>query len=162
MFTSPKMAASKPRNAGHHLGPALDSTSLDTESLVQPHRRFSSLEMADELAGTLEFPNRPAITAGYADIYHGFWTSVQGERVEVAIKEFRALIPRDRQSDPEALRRRTETVGTFKCPSYTIILDFPFHCPSADKTRSVCLESDKASEPTPLTRLSLSTPTTTH
>lgn len=65
--------------------------------------------MADELAGTLEFPNRPAITAGYADIYHGFWTSVQGERVEVAIKEFRALIPRDRQSDPEALRRRTET-----------------------------------------------------
>ncbi|KAG9046593.1 hypothetical protein FS837_004012, partial [Tulasnella sp. UAMH 9824] len=103
------MAANELRNAGHHLGPASDSSSLDTESLVQPHRRFSSLEMADELAGTLDSPDRPAITAGYADIYHGFWTSVQGERVEVAIKEFRALIPRDRQSDPDALRRRTET-----------------------------------------------------
>ncbi|KAG8913675.1 hypothetical protein FRC01_004433, partial [Tulasnella sp. 417] len=79
----------------------------DTESLVQPNRRFTSLESAEELEGTLEVPDRPGISAGYADIYHGVWTSAQGERIEVAIKEFRALIPRDRRSDPEALRKRT-------------------------------------------------------
>ncbi|KAG8920227.1 hypothetical protein FRC01_000865 [Tulasnella sp. 417] len=108
------MIVSKPGNSAYHPGPPLDPTSIDT-SLVQPNRRFSSLEIAEELEGSLEAPDRPKISAGYADIYHGVWTSLQGERIEVAIKEFRALIPRDRQSDPEALRKRTETIYQTAC-----------------------------------------------
>lgn len=87
---------------------------VDTESLVQPNRRFTPLDAAAELEGFLNVSSRPRISAGYADIYHGIWTSPQGERIEVAVKEFRALIPRDRQSDPGVLRRRTEIVSTFK------------------------------------------------
>lgn len=87
---------------------------MDTESLVQPCRQFTSLETSEELAGHLEVRDGPEITTGYADIYHGVWTSPQGERSEVAIKEFKTLTPRSRQSDLEALRRRTDTVRSFE------------------------------------------------
>lgn len=88
----------------------------DTESFVQPNRRFTSLETATELEGQLVVPDRPKISAGYADIYHGVWTTVEGSRVEVAVKEIRTPIPRTRQTDPEALRRVTDTVCTSKPP----------------------------------------------
>lgn len=69
-----------------------------------------------ELAGILEVPEVPEITTGYTDIYRGIWKTPQGEHLEVAIKEFKALIPRNRHSDPEALRRRADTVRTFQRP----------------------------------------------
>lgn len=84
---------------------------MDTGSLLQPGRPFTVFETLIELAGILEVPETPEMTAGYADIYHGYWTSPQGERVEVAVKELRALIPRDRHTEEEALKRKADTVG---------------------------------------------------
>lgn len=82
-----------------------------TNSLVQPNRQLELSEIAEELAGHLQVPDEPEVTAGYAHIYHGIWTSPQGERIEVAIKEFKALIPKNRQTDLELLQRKTETVS---------------------------------------------------
>ncbi|KAG9025147.1 hypothetical protein FS837_005065, partial [Tulasnella sp. UAMH 9824] len=87
---------------------------METESLVQPRRYFTALEIAGELAGVLEILGPPEITTGYADIYHGILKTPGGEHVDVAIKEFKAIIPRNRSSDMEALRRRTDMVGPFK------------------------------------------------
>ncbi|KAG9046249.1 hypothetical protein FS837_004775, partial [Tulasnella sp. UAMH 9824] len=85
--------------------------SMDKESLVQPKRLLAFSEAAEELLGPLKVPDRPEITAGYAEIYHGVWTSPHGEQVEVAVKEFKTLIPRNRQSDMNELGKRTATVG---------------------------------------------------
>ncbi|KAG8954936.1 hypothetical protein FRC04_010420 [Tulasnella sp. 424] len=75
---------------------------MDTELLVQPEQQI------EELAGDLQVPDLPIISAGYADIYHGVWTRPDGVQVEVAVKELKILIPRNRQSDPKALQRRTD------------------------------------------------------
>ncbi|KAG8917837.1 Ankyrin repeat and protein kinase domain-containing protein 1, partial [Tulasnella sp. 417] len=83
---------------------------MDTESFVQPRRYFTASEIAGELAGILEVLGPPEITTGYADIYHGILKTPEGEQVDVAIKEFKAIIPRNRSSDLEALRRRTDTI----------------------------------------------------
>lgn len=95
--------------------------STDTGSLVQPGRHLEFFETVEELAGTLEVPERPSITAGYADIYRGFWTDPQGVRVQVAIKELRTLIPKDRQTEEEALKTKADTVSALGCPYLTIL-----------------------------------------
>lgn len=82
---------------------------METPSLVQPGRQFTLLEAVEELAGVLEVPDRPEMTTGYADIYQGFWTNPQGERVQVAIKELRTLIPKNRQTEQEVLKRKADT-----------------------------------------------------
>lgn len=86
-----------------------------------PSQSYHSLTFpgaAEELVGNLEIPDRPEITGGYADVYHGFWTNPQGERVEVAIKRLKALNPRSRQSGQDSLIRKAETVGiTIHLPS---------------------------------------------
>ncbi|KAG8917276.1 hypothetical protein FRC01_002567, partial [Tulasnella sp. 417] len=66
-------------------------------------------EILSELAGVLEVSRLPELTTGYADVYHGICTPPRRAPLEVAIKEFKALIPRSRQSDREALRRKAET-----------------------------------------------------
>ncbi|KAG9023716.1 hypothetical protein FS837_005656, partial [Tulasnella sp. UAMH 9824] len=81
---------------------------METESLVQPSRKWMFFETAEELQGHLQVPDLQEVSAGYADIYHGLWTNPQGQQVEVAIKELKALIPRDRHTDPEALIRRRD------------------------------------------------------
>lgn len=105
------MESSETENAAHDRRAAADPKILNTECLVQPHREFNLAEIAEELAGGLAAPDVPEISAGYADIYHGVWTSPQGEKTEVAIKELKALIPKDRRSDREALKKRTDTVS---------------------------------------------------
>ncbi|KAG9041360.1 hypothetical protein FS837_012372, partial [Tulasnella sp. UAMH 9824] len=82
---------------------------MDTESLVQPTRRLMFFETAEELEGYLHVPELPEVSAGYADIYHGVWIGPQGQQVEVAIKELKTLIPKDRQTHPEALITRRDT-----------------------------------------------------
>ncbi|KAG9023476.1 hypothetical protein FS837_005784, partial [Tulasnella sp. UAMH 9824] len=82
---------------------------MDAESLVQPNRNLMFFETVEELAGDLQIPGHPEVTAGYADIYHGVWISPQGKQMEVAIKELKDLIPKDRQTDPGALIRRRDT-----------------------------------------------------
>lgn len=105
------MESSETENVAQDQRVTTDPTVLNTECLVQPHREFNLSEIAEELAGDLAVPDVPEISAGYADIYHGVWTSPQGDQVEVAVKELKALIPKDRQSDREALRKRTDTVS---------------------------------------------------
>ena len=85
----------------------------EMESFVQPNRQLSSLELAEELPGFLEVPERPEITSGYAHIYRGTWTNPQGERFAVAIKRFKDPLPRDRQTDAGSLREIKDNVGAF-------------------------------------------------
>ncbi|KAG8920781.1 hypothetical protein FRC01_000603, partial [Tulasnella sp. 417] len=84
-------------------------TLMETESLVQPNRRLMFFEATEELPGHLQVPDLPEASAGYAYIYHGLWTNPRGHQVEVAVKEFKPLIPTDRQSDPAALEIRRAT-----------------------------------------------------
>ncbi|KAG9032196.1 hypothetical protein FS837_002790, partial [Tulasnella sp. UAMH 9824] len=81
---------------------------MDTESFVQPNRRLMFFETAEELQGHLHVPDVAEVSAGYADIYHGVWISPQNQHVEVAIKELKNIIPRDRQANPEALIERRD------------------------------------------------------
>lgn len=78
-------------------------------------------ETAEELQGHLQVPDRPEVSAGYADIYHGHWTSPQGQHIEVAVKELKTLIPRDRQTDPEALIKRRDIVSIYQVCSHNRI-----------------------------------------
>ncbi|KAG8955877.1 hypothetical protein FRC04_006324 [Tulasnella sp. 424] len=88
---------------------------MDTGSLLQPGRRLEYSETAEELVGALEVPERPLISAGYADIYCGFWTNPQGERVQVAVKELRTLTPKDRRTEEEALKTKIDTIYQTAC-----------------------------------------------
>lgn len=89
---------------------------MDPWSHVRPGNQFSVIEASEELAGVLEIDNCPKRSGGYADIYHGFWTNPRGERVEVAVKELRALIPRNQQTREDDLVRKAEMVSHFGCP----------------------------------------------
>lgn len=133
---------------------------METESLVQPRRYFTASEIAGELVGVLEVLGPPEITTGYADIYHGILKTPGGEHVDVAIKEFKAIIPRNRSTDLEALRRRTDTVGPFE-HIYTprAEINSPF-LSTAHKTRNDYLESDGPQKPPPPSRLSFATSAT--
>lgn len=84
---------------------------METPLSPRPDQTLTFPGAAEELAGDLEIPGRPEITGGYADVYHGFWTNPQGERVEVAIKVLKALNPKSRQSEQDSLIRKAETVG---------------------------------------------------
>ncbi|KAG8935599.1 hypothetical protein FRC00_010797, partial [Tulasnella sp. 408] len=55
------------------------------------------------------------MTTRNADIYHGFWTSPRGQRVEVAIKEFKTPIPKDRTPSQEALTRKADLIFQTAC-----------------------------------------------
>lgn len=68
-------------------------------------------EKADELEGHLEVLDQLEVSAGYADIYRGFWTDPQGKRVEVAIKELKDLVPKNQHTDQGALISRRDTVS---------------------------------------------------
>ncbi|KAG8950904.1 hypothetical protein FRC04_006968, partial [Tulasnella sp. 424] len=81
---------------------------MDTNCLIQSDSQSAVLETAEELAGTLEIPAHPVVSTGFADIYHGFWTSLQGIRVEVAVKQFRNLVPRI-QCEQVELKKKKET-----------------------------------------------------
>ncbi|KAG9042419.1 hypothetical protein FS837_010895 [Tulasnella sp. UAMH 9824] len=83
---------------------------MDTSSLVQPGRQLTCFEATEELAGVLELSDRPKMSGGYANIYHGFWTNPQGERVEVAVKELKALIPRNHQTKEDELVMKAEMI----------------------------------------------------
>lgn len=125
---------------------------MEMKSLVQQDRQFTLFETAEDLAGVLEVPNHPEIATGYGYIYRGFWTSPRGERMEVAIKELRTLVPRGRQSEQEALKHKRDTVGAldyFCLISYILI-----RCYKADKAGSLCLEPDQAPIPSSTARLS--------
>ncbi|KAG9047594.1 hypothetical protein FS837_001910 [Tulasnella sp. UAMH 9824] len=74
---------------------------MENKSLVRQ-------SMVEEAAGVLEVSGGPRMTGGYADIYHGFWTNPQGTRVEVAVKELRALIPRNQQTKEDELLKKAE------------------------------------------------------
>lgn len=87
---------------------------MATGSLVQPGRQLASIETDRELTGALEVSDRPGVSGGYADIYHGFWTNAQGKRVEVAVKELKTLVPRNQQTNQDELMRRAEMVGAFR------------------------------------------------
>ncbi|KAG9041017.1 hypothetical protein FS837_012818 [Tulasnella sp. UAMH 9824] len=82
---------------------------MDRESLVQPNRELMFFETDPELAGQLEVPERPEAYGGYADIYHGVWISPEDQRVEVAVKALKDLIPNDKQTDPAELIKRRDT-----------------------------------------------------
>ncbi|KAG9048233.1 hypothetical protein FS837_000432 [Tulasnella sp. UAMH 9824] len=60
------------------------------------------------LEGRLEIPQRPELSAGYSEIFHGIWYSPTGEQVEVAVKRLRILTPSYRGIDIEALNQRVE------------------------------------------------------
>ncbi|KAG8923337.1 hypothetical protein FRC01_012881 [Tulasnella sp. 417] len=77
------------------------------ESLLQQGRQLGRSDVTDELAGMLEVPEDAEMSGGYADIYHGTWTSPEGEKVEVAIKVFKKLIRKTKQDDENALIRQT-------------------------------------------------------
>ncbi|KAG8924561.1 hypothetical protein FRC01_011347 [Tulasnella sp. 417] len=72
---------------------------MDNDSLAQPTPLSTLSGIFGELEGTLEVPDRPKLAAGYANIYHGIFLKPQGERVEVAVKEIRGLIPNDIDTD---------------------------------------------------------------
>ncbi|KAG9040043.1 hypothetical protein FS837_000888, partial [Tulasnella sp. UAMH 9824] len=82
---------------------------MDTKSLVQPHRRRLFSRKARELAGVLSVPSRPIVTTSNVDVYRGVWGSPRGERIDVAVKEFKTLAARSMHSDPQALQRRMNT-----------------------------------------------------
>lgn len=79
---------------------------MDTQSHLQPRKRLVFSQTTRELAGVLNVLKPRVIATSSTDIYHGVWESPHGERVHVAVKEFRALTRRNMQSDPQALRRR--------------------------------------------------------
>lgn len=91
------------------------------ESLVQPNRKLMFFETANELEGSLEVPDRPEVSAGYADIYHGVWIDPQGNRVDVAIKELKDVGPKDPQTSPEALIMRQDIVSLSHVQPYNRI-----------------------------------------
>lgn len=130
---------------------------------IQSHRVFTLSEATEELPGHLDVPNEPEISAGYADIYHGIWTTPQGERLEVAVKELKTLIPKDRQTDREALKKRTDTVAKFFLGAHAdppVLLTLVG--PAANKTGGLRLESDKTQKPPSSARLPFGTQTAAH
>ncbi|KAG9042851.1 hypothetical protein FS837_010310 [Tulasnella sp. UAMH 9824] len=82
---------------------------METALPSQLDLSFTFPDAPEELGGVLEIPDRPEITGGYADVYHGFWTNPQGERVDAAIKILRVLNPRSRHSDQDSLVKKAET-----------------------------------------------------
>lgn len=82
---------------------------MATESFIQPGREFKISEIAEELQGELEVSDEADVSGGYADVYRGTWTNPQGEKIEVAVKVFRNLIPKNQHTDREALKRKAET-----------------------------------------------------
>ncbi|KAG9037171.1 hypothetical protein FS837_001498, partial [Tulasnella sp. UAMH 9824] len=105
------MAANEPDNIAH---PPSDVSELESMKLLaQEVRNLRILDIVDELQGELEVPDTPRIGGGYADIYHGKWTSPQGDTIEVAIKVFKKPIQRYRSSDDSALASRVEKVSSF-------------------------------------------------
>ncbi|KAG9038313.1 hypothetical protein FS837_001264, partial [Tulasnella sp. UAMH 9824] len=102
-------------HTGRHPDAAQHVMSMETESIAQQQRGFTFIEGAGELAGDLQVPDYPEVSAGYGDIYHGTWTSPRGEQVEVAIKELKTLIPKDKQTDPEALKMRRDMIFQAAC-----------------------------------------------
>ncbi|KAG8950905.1 hypothetical protein FRC04_006969 [Tulasnella sp. 424] len=97
------------KSSGHTKDFSPYGAEMDTNSLIQSDSQSAALEAAEELPGTLEIPADPVISTGFADIYHGFWTSLQGVRVEVAVKQFKNLVPRIRQTEQEELKKKKET-----------------------------------------------------
>lgn len=110
-----------PAIAGNGSGATIDPIVIDTGSLVQPHRAFNLSDIANELPGYLEVPDRPKLSAGYADIYQGVWTDPQGKRAEVAVKELKDLIPPNMHTDPEMLIRKTDSVYAYVPTSHKLI-----------------------------------------
>lgn len=80
------------------------------EPLVQAS--IPSQEGVEEIKGSLELGSHPVIYGGYADIYVGKWTSLEGTRREVAVKTLRPVRPTSmtRRPDPIALQERREKV----------------------------------------------------
>lgn len=95
---------------------------MDSGSLVHPGRHFTLLETSEELVGFLEVGGRPMMSGGYANIYHGLWTNPHGERVEVAVKELKAIIPKNQQTKPEELIRKAEMVSDITLRLFTMRL----------------------------------------
>lgn len=85
---------------------------METESLPEPPRYLTLSETAPELTGDLEVPDPPVIATGYADIYRGIWKTDRGDRIDVAIKQLKTLIPPNRHSDLQELQRKANKVGT--------------------------------------------------
>ncbi|KAG9048230.1 hypothetical protein FS837_000429 [Tulasnella sp. UAMH 9824] len=76
------------------------------QSFVQQGRRFKLSDIAAELHGELEVSEEAEISGGYADIYRRTWTTPQGERIEVAIKEVKKLTRKNKHDDENALAER--------------------------------------------------------
>lgn len=133
---------------------------MDTNSLIQSDSQSAALETAEELAGTLEIPADPVISTGFADIYHGFWTSLQGVRVEVAVKQFKNLVPRVRQTEQEELKKKKETVSILQYLNVTQFTNaFSY---KAYKTRSIRLEPNNTPKSSASPWLPFGTPTAAH
>lgn len=104
------MAANESENTALPIGA---TSRLDAmESLLQPGRQFGISDIIEELSGELKIRDEAEVSTGYADIYRGTWTSPQGRTTEVAIKVVRQLFPKDKHTNRDALRKRTETVST--------------------------------------------------
>ncbi|KAG8946587.1 hypothetical protein FRC04_011565 [Tulasnella sp. 424] len=115
---------------------------MDTASLVQPGRQLEFFETIEELPGTLEVPEHPSMTAGYADIYRGFWSTPQGERVEVAIKELKTPIPKDRKTKQEELKRKADLVIQTACGLEHLHSRIPPICHADIKPENVLINDE--------------------
>lgn len=136
---------------------------MATESFIQPGREFKISEIAEELQGELEVSDEADVSGGYADVYRGTWTNPQGEKIEVAVKVFRNLIPKNQHTDREALKRKAETVGTFGDESYGYRwFRLTFLGLSAREARGFHLEQDNTPQPAPFPRIPLAATTEAH
>ncbi|KAG8933108.1 RHO1 GDP-GTP exchange protein 2 [Tulasnella sp. 408] len=114
---------------------------MEIPSTCQPDQSFTFPDTPEELGGILEIPDRPEITGGYADVYHGFWTNSQGEQVEVAIKILKALNPRSRQGDQDSLVKKAETVYQAGCGLQHLHSCSPPICHADIKPRNVLINN---------------------
>lgn len=79
---------------------------------LPPDGKSAAAENVPELSGDLHIPPAHSpIIAGYANVYRGVWTTPEGDKVAVAIKEFKKPTPINRASDVEEVKKRTETVS---------------------------------------------------
>ncbi|KAG8894182.1 hypothetical protein FRC00_009368, partial [Tulasnella sp. 408] len=88
---------------------------MATESYIQAGREFNISEIAEELQGELEVPDEADVSGGHAEIYCGTWTDPQGEKIQVAVKVFKNLIPKNQHTDRDALKRKVEMILQAAC-----------------------------------------------
>lgn len=84
------------------------------ESPLQPFRLLEFSGAAGQLPGDLKVSYQPVITTSNTEIYYGAWESPHGQRIDVAVKEFRARPARNIHSDSQTLRKRMDKVRTFE------------------------------------------------